>query len=104
MNAFVFFEEKKVETNINDKMKTGFEQFLVCIESYLDLIKIFEIDSAQTKVIIYGSVTLENGAIMHANSSYHQNPWFSNISVVMNSEELFEYVSDQGVCYEQVFI
>ena len=104
INAFLFFEEKKVETNINDKMKTGFDQFLVCMNSYLDLIKISEIDSAQTKVIIYGSVTLENGAIMRANSSYHQNPWFSNISVVMNSEELFEYVSDQGVCYGQVFI
>jgi len=104
MNAFVFFEEKKVETNIDDKMKTGFEQFLVYMDSYLDLIKISEIDSAQTKVIIYRSVTLENGAIMRANSSYHQNPWFSNISVVMNSEELFEYVSDQGICYGQVFI
>ena len=99
-----FLRKKKVETNIDDKMKTGFDQFLVCMDSYLDLIKISEIDSAQTKVIIYGSVTLENGAIMRANSSYHQNPWFSNISVVMNSEELFEYISDQGVCYGQVFI
>jgi hypothetical protein len=104
MNALLFFEEKKVESNIDDKMKTGFDQFLVCMDSYLDLIKISEIDSAQTKVIIYGSVTLENSAIMRVNSSYHQNPWFSNISVVINSEELFEYVSDQGVYYGQVCI
>ncbi|CAI2200256.1 18353_t:CDS:1, partial [Funneliformis geosporum] len=41
--------EKKVETNIDDKMKTGFDQFLVCMDSYLDLIKISKIDSAQTK-------------------------------------------------------
>ena len=55
-------------------MKTGFDQFLACMDSYLDLIKISKIDSAQTKVIIYGSITLENDAIMRANSSYHQNP------------------------------
>jgi hypothetical protein len=66
-----FLRKKKVETNIDDKMKTGFEQFLVCMDSYLDLIKISEIDNAQTKVIIYGSVTLKNGTIMRANSSYH---------------------------------
>ena len=104
MNALSFFEEKKIEPNIDDKMKTGFDQFLACMDSYLDLIKISEIDIAQIKIIIYGSVTLENGAIMRANNSYHQNPWFSNISVIMNSEELFEYSSDQGVCYGQVFI
>jgi hypothetical protein len=74
MNALSFFEEKKIEPNIDDKMKTGFDQFLACMDSYLDLIKISEIDIAQIKIIIYGSVTLENGAIMRANNSYHQNP------------------------------
>jgi len=55
------------------------------------------------KVTIYGSVTLENGAIMRATSSFHKRSWFSNVSVRMNSEKLFEYVSDEDhICYGQV--
>ena len=41
---------------------------------------------------------------MHASNSYHGNPWFSNVSVRMNSDELFDYISDQGICYGQVII
>ena len=48
---------------------------------------------------IYGSVTLENGAIICATNNYYNKPWFSNISVQMNSDELFDYVSDCGICY-----
>ena len=73
------------------------------MDSYLDLINI-SIDDIQTKIIIFGSVTLENGAIICANSNYHKKPWFSNIAIVMDSEEFFDYVSDKGVCYGQVII
>ena len=53
--------------------------------------------------MIYGSVILKNGIIMHAISSFHNKSWFSNISVRMSSEELFEYLSDEGhICYGQV--
>ncbi len=53
--------------------------------------------------MIYGSVTLENGTIMHVTSSFHNRSWFSNISVRINSKELFEYLSDEGhICYGQV--
>jgi hypothetical protein len=55
-------------------------------------------------VTIYGSVIIENGAIIHAINSYHGKPWFSNISVHIDSGEIFDYDSDQGVCYGQVII
>ena len=57
------------------------------------------------KITIYGSVTLENGAIMCATSKFHNKPWFSNVSVRMESEELFNYTSDKGgICYEQIIV
>jgi hypothetical protein len=84
-------------------MKTGFNNFEACLNWYLD--ELSDVSSADdSKVIIYGSVTLENGAIMRATNSYHKRSWFSDISVRMNSEELFEYAFDKGICYGQVII
>jgi len=87
-------------------MAAGFSNFSYCLSSYISQLEVNlskdEID--ESEVTIYGSVTLENGAIMRASNSYHGNPWFSNVSVHMNSNELFNYVSDQGICYEQVIV
>ncbi len=35
INASTFFAEKNSEPNINDKMKTGFANFLDCLNLYL---------------------------------------------------------------------
>ncbi|GBC44827.2 hypothetical protein GLOIN_2v1783703 [Rhizophagus irregularis DAOM 181602=DAOM 197198] len=35
---------------------------------------------------------------------YYGRPWYSNVSVRMNSDELFDYASDQGICYGQVLL
>lgn len=97
----MFFNENKEDSSIDDKMQTGFSKFMECLTSYLDLFEhliIYE----ESQVKIYGSVTLENGAIMRATSSYHSKAWFSNISILMNPEESNDYQSDQGVCYGQV--
>lgn len=100
---YTFIEERKSDSILNDKMKAGFNNFEDCLNLYLDqLHDISSIDDG--KVIIYGSVTLQNGAIMRATSSYHNKPWFSDISVRMDFDELSEYTSDQGICYGQVII
>jgi len=52
---------------------------------------------------IYSSVTLENGSIIWATDNFYEKAWYSNVAVAINSEELFEYLSDQGICYRQVF-
>ena len=82
-------------------MQTGFSNFLDCLNLYLDLFEhllIYE----ESRVKIYGSVTLENGAIIRAINSYHSKVWFSNIFILMNSDESNNYQSNQGVCYRQV--
>jgi hypothetical protein len=100
-NSNAFFNNIKVNTDINDKMQRGFSKFLDCLDLYMELLNNHSI--SESRITIYGSVTLENGAIMRATSSYHNRPWFSDVAILMNSEESNEYISDQGVCYGQVF-
>jgi len=100
-NSNAFFNNIKVNTDINDKMQRGFSKFLDCLDLYMELLNNHSI--SESRITIYGSVTLENGAIMRATSSYHNRPWFSDVAILMNSEESNEYISDQGVCYRQVF-
>ena len=102
-NSNAFFNDIKVNTDINDKMQRGFSKFLDCLDLYLELLNVNDHSISESRIIIYGSVTLENGAIMRATSSYHNRPWFSDVAILMNSEESNEYISDQGVCYGQVF-
>ena len=84
-------------------MKIGFSKFLNCLDLYLDQ-QIDMTNINESNVSIYGSVTLENGAIICVTSSFHGKSWFSNISIRMNSDELFDYTSNQGICYGQVII
>lgn len=79
-------------------MRSGFEKFSECLNLYMDH------ENIESKVSIYGSVIIENGAIIRATNSYYGKPWFSNVSVRMDSDELFDYASDQGICYGQVII
>lgn len=83
-------------------MTKGLNHFIQSLDLYFDLL---EISTAQDCYIkIYGSVTLENRAILRTTNMFHKRSWFSNISVTMSDEELFEYQSDDGICYAQVYI
>lgn len=100
---YTFITERNSDSILNDKMKARFNNFENCLNLYLDQLNdISSVDDS--KVTIFGSATLENGAIMRATSSYHKKPWFSDISIRMNFDELSEYISDQGICYGQVII
>jgi len=99
-DANAFFNENR--NSVDNKMRIGFKEFLTCLNSYLDLFD-FAIDlTGETRVHIYGSVTLEDGSIMRATNSFHSSPWFSDIAISMDSEESDDYLSDQGLCYGQV--
>jgi len=71
-DANAFFNENR--NSVDNKMRIGFKEFLTCLDSYLDLFD-FAIDlTGETRVHIYGSVTLEDGSIMRATNSFHSNP------------------------------
>ena len=82
-------------------MIKGFIQFFKHLELYFKFLKI---TSEDIQIKIFGSVTLNNNAILRATNKFHDRPWFSNIAVAMNIDELFNYQSDDGICYAQVYI
>ena len=96
-HASIFFDKINNNTNIYENMLKGFAHFLECLNKYFDML---EINSAEgCRIKIFGSVTLANGNFLRATSSFHDRPWFSNLAVAMNNEELFDYLSDNGICY-----
>jgi hypothetical protein len=97
-DANKFFNENK--NNVNKKMQIGFNEFLKCLDLYLELLENPIINKSRIK--IYGSVISNNGTIIRAINSYHGKAWFSDVAISMNSEESDDYLSDQGVCYGQV--
>lgn len=103
IEALTFFEEKDLDPEIDDKMKAGFTKFLGCLNLYLDQLSSLT-SATKSRVNIFGSVTLENGAIMRAINKYFNKPWFSDVSVRMNPDESFDYISDEGICYGQVIV
>src|SRR5436190_1017220 len=90
--------KKKETLTIDNKMKTGFDKFLHCLDLYIDLLEYPIIDD-ESRVIIYESLTLDNGSITRATHNYHDKAWFSNVAVSMDFDESDDYISDQGVCY-----
>jgi len=99
-NVTELCNQQKNNLNIDEKMRKGFKEFQNCLYEYLNESNISFTEGSLIK--IFGSVTLKNGAILRATNEFHSRPWFSNIAVAMNNEELLEYQSDKGICYAQV--
>ncbi|RHZ85977.1 hypothetical protein Glove_57g49 [Diversispora epigaea] len=94
--------QQKNNPNINETMRKGFKEFQNCLYEYLSELKKSFTEGSLIK--IFGSVTLKNGAILRATNKFHGRPWFSNIAVAMNNEELSKYQSDKGICYAQTLL
>ncbi|RHZ77337.1 hypothetical protein Glove_180g64 [Diversispora epigaea] len=101
--AYIYFCEKINDSNINDNMIKGFDQFLECFDDFLE--NILEIkDIKECDIIIYGTATLENGSIIRTKNKFHDKPWFSNVTISMNSNESSDYQSDEGLCYGKILL
>ena len=93
--------EHRDNSNLNENMTKGFANFIDLLDSYL---KLLNTTSEGCQIKIYSSVTLKNGAILRAVNKFHDRPWFSNIAINMDIEELSNYQTDNGICYAQVYI
>ncbi|RIA96847.1 hypothetical protein C1645_814888 [Glomus cerebriforme] len=77
MDMYTFITKRVSDSNLDDKMRIGFNNFENCLNVYLDqLSNIFLIDNSI--VTIYGLVTLKN-----------------------DFEKLLDYSSNKGICYGQ---
>ena len=99
--ASIFFDQVYSNSNLHKNIVKGFAHFLESLDLYFDML---DINSAEgCKIKIFGSVTLQNGNFLCATSSFHDQPWFSNLAIIMNNEKLFEYQSNNGICYTKVW-
>ncbi|RHZ82213.1 hypothetical protein Glove_112g32 [Diversispora epigaea] len=105
-NAEIYIQTRMNDPDLEKEMKLGFEKFLECLDAYLDFYdrKLSEHEEIDMIFHIYGGVTLKFGSIMRATNKFHKKPIFSNIAVEMNADEIFEYTSDNGVCFAQVLL
>jgi hypothetical protein len=105
-NAEIYIQTRMNDPDLEKEMKLGFEKFLECLDVYLEIYyqNLSEHEEIDMKFRIYGSVTLKLGSIIRATNKFHKNPIFSNIAVEMDADEIFEYTSDNGVCFAQVKI
>ena len=93
--------EHRDNPDLNKNMSKGFAKFIDRLDSYL---KLSNTTSEGCRIKIYSSVTLKKDTILRAVNKFHDRPWFSNIAINMNIEELFNYQTDDGICYAQVYI
>ncbi|RHZ50884.1 hypothetical protein Glove_490g71 [Diversispora epigaea] len=105
-NAEIYIQTRMNDPDLEKEMKLGFEKFLECLDAYLDFYdrKLSEHEEIDMIFHIYGGVMLKFGSIMRATNKFHKKPIFSNIAVEMNADEIFEYTSDNGVCFAQVLL
>ncbi|RHZ82254.1 hypothetical protein Glove_110g62 [Diversispora epigaea] len=101
-NIIELCNQQKNNLNINETMRKGFKEFQNCLYEYLSELKKSFTEGSLIK--IFGSVILKNDAILRAINEFHGQPWFSNIAVAMNNEELSKYQSDKGICYAQTLL
>jgi uridine phosphorylase len=101
-NAQEFINHQLKNYISDSKIHFGLENFLKYLSIYFNSTNQINLDNYIVK--IYSSVTLENGSIIRATDNFYGKAWYSNIAVAMNSEEQFEYLSDEGICYGQVFV
>ncbi|RHZ84686.1 hypothetical protein Glove_78g183 [Diversispora epigaea] len=105
-NAEIYIQTRMNDPDLEKEMKLGFEKFLECLDVYLEIYykNLSEHEKIDMIFHIYGGVTLKFGSIMRATNKFHKKPIFSNIAVEMNADEIFEYTSDNGVCFVQVLL
>ncbi|RHZ64118.1 hypothetical protein Glove_326g224 [Diversispora epigaea] len=103
IETYIYFCEKINDPNINDNIIKSFDQFLECFDDFLE--NILEIkDIKECDIIIYGTVTLENGSIIRAKNKFHDKLWFSNVAISIDSNESSDYQSDEGLCYGKILL
>ena len=71
-------------------MKTAFRKFQECLDLYDIPVTI----NNDVWIKIYVLVTLDNGTIVHVTNNFHNKEWFSEVAILINSEESNNYILD----------
>ncbi|RGB39361.1 hypothetical protein C1646_754602 [Rhizophagus diaphanus] len=69
-----------------------------------DNMLIISLDKNNSFIQLYKSATLASTDIIHADPSYNNVPWFSDVTIVMDEAEINNYTTDQGICFGKVLL
>ncbi|RHZ67216.1 hypothetical protein Glove_302g1 [Diversispora epigaea] len=56
------------------------------------------------KIEIKEESPLNLALVQWAKNKFHDKPWFSNVAISMDSNESFDYQSDEGLCYGKILL
>ena len=102
---------ENIEENINfwKKLKNlphvnfieGLSQLIPALDIFLDTTSQDSENNEEFRIIIYKSVCLKNGEIIHTSEEFHGKEWFSNVAI-SPAEDQEQYMSDNGTWYGKV--
>lgn len=83
----------------------AFDHFLPTLDKFIDLLDEFEEMDDGTSIFIkwYGSAVISSNDTIRANSDWYQQAVFDNISINMDSDEIKNYVTSDGMCFGKVY-
>ena len=77
----------------------GVENLLSTLDTFLDNTSITSLNNDESFVRLYKCAVLQSMDIIHADSSYNNALWFSDVTIAMDAEEAINYTTNQGTCF-----
>jgi len=83
----------------------AFNQFLTALSRFFNLLEEFMNNDVNDETITikwYSSAVISSSDTIQANSNWYQQAIFNNISINMNSDEIEDYTTNDGMCFGKV--
>ena len=79
----------------------GLSQLIPVLDIFLDTTSQDSKNNEEFQIIIYESVHLKNGKIIHTSEEFHGKEWFSNVAISL-AEDQEQYMLDNNAWYGKV--
>jgi hypothetical protein len=83
----------------------AFNQFLTALSRFFNLLEDFTNNDVNDETITikwYSSAVISSSDTIRANSNWYQQAVFDNISINMNSDEIKNYITSDGMCFGKI--
>src|SRR6266496_2116969 len=105
-NSEEFFNNYKVNNTLAQEASTALDQFILSLNEFFDLCEDLseEMLMRNTEVSWYGYANVESsGDYIRVKSMYYNEPSFSDVSINMSGEEIEDYNTDMGACFDKIY-
>lgn len=90
------------KTSLAPEVLEAFNQFLPALDKFFDLMDSIEFNTNGLIIKWYGSAVISSGDTIRAISNWYNQPIFDNISINMDSNEIEDYTTYDGLCFGKV--